>query len=133
MDSVGAALRGRPFDRPCDLIRIGGCGEGFCTRGRDIEELRSYTEDYQHVIQLLEAASNMPHCDLAVPRSPQGISGKVRLKLTQQTRSAAVLIGANGEKTWCTVLFLDSNTSGIRPTVCNLYGRKNLTYKGHKS
>lgn len=63
--------------------------------GGNVAELRKYTKDYQYVIQLLEAAYRLPNCNLAVPRSPQGISGKIRLKLAEQTNSAALLIGAN--------------------------------------
>ncbi len=63
--------------------------------GADVAELRKHTKGYQHVIQLLEAASKMPYCNLAVPRSPRGIAGDIHQKLTRHTKSAAVLIGAN--------------------------------------
>ena len=32
---------------------------------------------------------------------------------------------------WSRHVVIPGGPSGIRPTVCNLYGRKNLTYKGH--
>ena len=35
--------------------------------GGGIADLRKYAQDHQHVIRLLEAGSNVPHCNMAVP------------------------------------------------------------------
>lgn len=61
----------------------------------EVEKLRKYMKDYQHVIQLLEAASSAPRCDMAIPRSQWNMAHEVELKLMRCLTSAAVLIGAN--------------------------------------
>jgi len=58
----------------------------------DIGEYRKYVEGYQHVIQLVQAASNIQHCDWAIPYS---IGWKVRAKLMPLTRSLSFLIAVN--------------------------------------
>jgi hypothetical protein len=60
--------------------------------GGDAGQYRDYVKDYQDVIQLVEAASRISHCNWAIPY-PQGL--KVRAKLMPLTRSLALVIGAN--------------------------------------
>jgi len=60
--------------------------------GGEVGKYREYAKDYQHVIQLVETASNIPNCNWAIPY-PQG--PKVRAKLMPLTRSLVILIGAN--------------------------------------
>jgi len=70
-----------------------GIGEVFhAESGIDVEDYRSYVKDYQHMIQLAMAASNIPYCNWSIPYS-QG--AEVRAKLMPLTRSLALLIGAN--------------------------------------
>lgn len=60
--------------------------------GGDAGAYRKFARDYQHVIQLVEAASNMPYCNWAIPYSQWA---KVRPKLVEVVRPLTFLIGAN--------------------------------------
>lgn len=58
----------------------------------DIEQYREYAEDYQHIIQLVRAATSMQQCDWTIP-DQQG--PEVRAERWRAIRSLKFLIGAN--------------------------------------
>lgn len=59
-----------------------------------IEQVRGYVKDHKAAIQIAEIASNISHCDWALPYAPYGGRSAQEIKVSRQAKALAFLICA---------------------------------------